>query len=59
MGKTKSMNYQAKYIVNEVFRDYGDRTDVLIILQDRLAGINLRIKNINLKSTKTSNSSYI
>tara|TARA_R100001440_G_scaffold24895_1_gene40395 strand:- start:325 stop:486 length:162 start_codon:yes stop_codon:yes gene_type:complete len=53
------MNYQAKYIVNEVFRDYGDRTDVLIILQDRLASINLRIKNINLKSTKTSNSSYI
>jgi len=53
------MNYHAKYIINEVFRDYGNRTDVLIILQDRLAGINLRIKNINLKSTKTSNSSYI
>ncbi len=49
------MKQYDEYIINEVFRDYGDRTDVLIILQNRLASFNRTIKVHNVKSTKPNN----
>tara|TARA_R100000700_G_scaffold33996_1_gene41916 strand:+ start:311 stop:460 length:150 start_codon:yes stop_codon:yes gene_type:complete len=49
------MKQHEEYIINEVFRDYGDRTDVLIILQDRLASFNRTIKVPNVESTKLNN----